>query len=282
MIQTILWDVDGTLLDFGAAERAAMTSLYRDFGLGTCTEDALRRYSQLNKTYWERLERREITKPELLVRRFQDFFGAEGLSVDAAAFNAAYQARLGETAIPRDDSVALVTSLRGRVRQYVVSNGTVQAQTAKLRRSGLDRLMDGIFLSEKIGAEKPDIAFFDAVFAAIGPVEKEEVLIVGTPSPATSRAGKTPASGPAGTPPPAGKVPSLTIPSGTSTRSWPCCKKSEFTKKKLLGAGTFSALSCKAILRKPQPCKRRSKICRTTGAVTGSISRTCLSASLFL
>ena len=99
--------------------------------------------------------------------------------MDAAAFNAAYQARLGETAIPRDDSVALVASLRGRVRQYVVSNGTVQAQTAKLRRSGLDRLMDGIFLSEKIGAEKPDIAFFDAVFAAIGPVEKEEVLIVG-------------------------------------------------------------------------------------------------------
>lgn len=105
MIKTILWDVDGTLLDFGAAERAAILSLYRDFGLGTCTEDALRRYSQLNKTYWERLERREITKPVLLVRRFQDFFGAEGLSVDAAAFNAAYQTRLGETAIPRDDSV---------------------------------------------------------------------------------------------------------------------------------------------------------------------------------
>ena len=179
MIKTILWDVDGTLLDFGAAERAAMLSLYREFGLGTCTEDALRRYSQLNKAYWERLERREITKSELLVRRFQDFFGAEGLTVDAVAFNAAYQARLGETAIPRDDSVALVASLRGRVRQYVVSNGTVQAQTAKLRRSGLDRLMDGIFLSEKIGAEKPDIAFFDVVFAAIGPVAKEEVLIVG-------------------------------------------------------------------------------------------------------
>ena len=124
MIKTILWDVDGTLLDFGAAERAAMTALYREFGLGTCTEDALRRYSQLNKAYWERLERREITKSELLVRRFQDFFGAEGLTVDAPAFNAAYQARLGETAIPRDDSVALVASLRGRVRQYEIGRAS--------------------------------------------------------------------------------------------------------------------------------------------------------------
>ena len=55
MIKTILWDVDGTLLDFGAAERAAILSLYRDFGLGGCTEDALSLYSRLNKAYWESL-----------------------------------------------------------------------------------------------------------------------------------------------------------------------------------------------------------------------------------
>ena len=179
MIRTILWDVDGTLLDFAAAERAAMTSLYRDFGLGNCSGEALARYSAINRDYWERLARGEIGRGELLVRRFQDFFGAEGLAVDAPAFNAAYQARLGETAVPREDSVALVSSLRGRVRQYVVSNGTVTAQRAKLRRSGLDALMDGIFLSEEIGAEKPDRAFFTAVFATIGPVDKAETLIVG-------------------------------------------------------------------------------------------------------
>ena len=179
MYKAILWYVDGTLLNFLKSENAAIKECFQHFGLPECTDEMVGVYSAINEGYWKLLERGEITKPELLVRRFQDFFGAEGLSVDAAAFNAAYQTRLGETAIPRDDSVALVTSLRGRVRQYVVSNGTVQAQTAKLRRSGLDRLMDGVFLSERIGAEKPDIAFFDAVFAAIGPVEKEEVLIVG-------------------------------------------------------------------------------------------------------
>lgn len=179
MIRTILWDVDGTLLDFAAAERAAMEGLYRDFGLGDCSGEALGRYSAINRRYWESLERGEITKPELLVRRFQDFFRGEGLAVDAEAFNAAYQSRLGTTAVPRDDSVELVRSLRGRVRQYAVSNGTVIAQTRKLRRSGLDALMDGVFLSEKLGAEKPDAAFFDAVFAAIGTVERGEVMIVG-------------------------------------------------------------------------------------------------------
>ena len=45
MITTILWDVDRTLLDFDAAERAAVQSLYIEFGLGECSEEALARYS---------------------------------------------------------------------------------------------------------------------------------------------------------------------------------------------------------------------------------------------
>ena len=65
------------------------------------------------------------------------------------------------------------------MRQCVVSNGTVVAQTKKLTRSGLGALMDGVFLSEQLGAEKPKKEFFDQVFAAIGPVEKGETMIVG-------------------------------------------------------------------------------------------------------
>lgn len=79
----------------------------------------------------------------------------------------------------RDDSYEIVKSLRGKVRQCVVSNGTVVAQTKKLTRSGLGALMDGVFLSEQLGAEKPKKEFFDQVFAAIGPVEKSETMIVG-------------------------------------------------------------------------------------------------------
>ena len=48
---TILWDVDGTLLDFGAAEEAAIRSLFADFGLGECTDAMLARYSEINRNY---------------------------------------------------------------------------------------------------------------------------------------------------------------------------------------------------------------------------------------
>ena len=177
---TILWDVDGTLLDFGAAEEAAIRSLFADFGLGVCTDAMLARYSEINRNYWRALERGEMTKPEILTRRFEDFFAAEGLSGPSPAeFNAAYQTRLGDTIVYCDGSDKLVASLRGKVRQYAVSNGTVAAQTRKLARSGFDRLMDGIFLSERIGWEKPAKEFFDAVFREIGEERRAGSIIVG-------------------------------------------------------------------------------------------------------
>ncbi|MBQ9991635.1 MAG: YjjG family noncanonical pyrimidine nucleotidase [Lachnospiraceae bacterium] len=180
MIKVILWDVDGTLLDFHVAEREAIRSLFLEFGLGECTDAMLGRYSKINKGYWEQLEREEISKQQVLVGRFRDFFAEEGVDTSLAEeFNEAYQLSLGDTIVFRDDSLNIVKSLQGKVKQYVVSNGTIIAQTKKLKLSGLGELMDGIFLSEQLGVEKPNVKFFDQVFECIGKVEKNEVMIVG-------------------------------------------------------------------------------------------------------
>ena len=78
-----------------------------------------------------------------------------------------------------DNGYELVKDLHGQVKQYLVTNGSLQAQTRKLKRSGLGELFDGVFISEVVGAEKPSRAFFDAVLSAIGPVDKEELLLIG-------------------------------------------------------------------------------------------------------
>lgn len=180
MITTILWDVDGTLLNFEAAEKAAIRALFQEFGFGVCTDEMLKRYSQINKIYWERLERKEVTRQEVLEGRFRDFFAEEGLDVSAAPeFNECYQTSLGDTIVFYDDSYEIVKSLRGKVKQYVVSNGTITAQTKKIRVSGLGELMDGIFLSEQLGVEKPDVHFFEQVFAQTGLTDKTQIMIVG-------------------------------------------------------------------------------------------------------
>ncbi|MBR3130437.1 MAG: HAD-IA family hydrolase, partial [Clostridia bacterium] len=180
MITTILWDVDNTLLDFEAAQQAAIRALFESFGLGDCTDEMLDRYNEINNFYWQRLERNEITKPQVLLGRFEQFFGEYGIDASVAPeFNAKYQLQLGETIVYRDDSLNIVRSLKDRVKQYIVSNGTVAAQTKKLDRSKFGELMDGVFLSELLGIEKPNRAFFDKVFEAIRPADLREVMIVG-------------------------------------------------------------------------------------------------------
>ena len=180
MIKVILWDVDGTLLDFKKSEYAAFKKCFEIFELGECTDEMIGRYSVLNKEYWEMLERGEISKAELLTGRFQDFFQRENIETDCAfEFNKEYQLLLGETICFCDNSYELLKSLKGRIKQYAVTNGTKVAQDKKLKNSGFDKIFDGVFISEEVGTEKPGKDFFDYVFQEIGNYEKDEVMIVG-------------------------------------------------------------------------------------------------------
>ena len=180
MIKAILWDIDGTILDFIRAEHAAIKKCFEVFQLGECTDEMIARYSKINKGYWEKLERKEITKPELLVCRFRDFFARENIITDCAEkFNKEYQVRLGDTICFCDNSYELLKSLKGRVKQYAVTNGTKIAQDKKLSKSGLIEVFDDIFISEEVGYEKPDVRFFEHVWAKIGAYRPDEVMIVG-------------------------------------------------------------------------------------------------------
>lgn len=179
MIRAVLWDLDGTLLDFKAAESAAIQKCFRSFGFGECPDETVARYSAINVRYWEKLERGEMTRAGILTGRFREFLASCGLAADRAAdFNEAYEQALTDTVVFLPGALTVVEALRGRVRQCVVTNGNAVVQYPKLRRSGLDKLMDGVFVSEELGAEKPTKAFFDVVLTALA-LSPEECLIVG-------------------------------------------------------------------------------------------------------
>lgn len=179
-IKVILWDIDGTLLNFQAAEKYAIRACFAQFGLGECSDEMLADYSTINHSYWQRLERGELTKPQVLEGRFLEFFSKYGIDTGcAAAFNAQYQISLGDTFCFHEGGLETVQALRGKVRQYAVTNGTRIAQERKLKGSGLAELLDGVFISEILGIEKPGIGFFQQVWDQIGTYAPDEVMIVG-------------------------------------------------------------------------------------------------------
>lgn len=180
MMKVLLWDIDGTLLNFEEAEKNAIGSCFSIFEMGKCSEEMLHTYSKINKQYWQRLERGEVSKKEVLEGRFRDFFSLYEMDITkASVFNEEYQKRLGDTIVFYENGLEVVKELKGKILQYAVTNGTKVAQQRKLKNSGLDLLLDGIFISEDVGIEKPGKEFFSKVFEEVGSYPKEEILIVG-------------------------------------------------------------------------------------------------------
>lgn len=150
------------------------------FNLVECTDAMISRYAEINKRYWKRLEAGEITKEQVLLDRFSEFFQKEDICCDhVKEFNAEYQVRLGDKIFFNDNSKDLLERLNGRVKQYAVTNGTYIAQKRKLENSGLDVLFDDVFISDQIGFEKPDIRFFEYVWKKTGIYDEKDILIVG-------------------------------------------------------------------------------------------------------
>lgn len=180
MLKVLLWDVDGTLLNFLEAEKIGIRRGFARLGLGQCTNEMLADYSAINRRHWERLERGELTKAQVLEGRFLEFFTKYGIRTDCIAeFNRGYQVDLGETICFQDGAMEVLTSLAPLVKQYAVTNGTKLAQSRKLEKSGLNNILDGAFISEDVGAEKPSTAFFEAIWKTIGRYAPNEVMIIG-------------------------------------------------------------------------------------------------------
>lgn len=176
---SILWDVDGTLLDFLYSQKYAIRKCFWTAGL-EITEEQISRYSQINDEYWRRLELGEITKEELLTGRFTALFCEYGIEgVDVEAFRQEYQEALGSVYCFLDDSLTICKSLQGRFQQYVITNGVASTQRNKLKLSGLFEVMDDVFISEEAGYPKPQKEFFDYCLDRIREKDRTRILIVG-------------------------------------------------------------------------------------------------------
>lgn len=180
MYQYVFWDIDGTVLDFLASEACAIRALFQKYNIGVCSDEMLGLYSGINAKYWQMLERNELTKAEILIGRFREFFEKIGVDVSLAEnFNKDYQLALGDYVVFVDKAKEILLSQKGKYTLVAVTNGTKVAQEKKLRLSGLDKIFDAIFISECVGAEKPNKAFFDYVFEKLGITNKNEVLLIG-------------------------------------------------------------------------------------------------------
>ena len=175
---TVLFDADGTLLDFLRSEREAICGAVRRLGLELTDEQVLT-YSQINDSLWKRLERGEIEKPRLFVHRFELFCQHYGFPIDPEELSSIYFEELAQKGYFLPGAEELCERLLGHVRMVIVTNGDQRVQKSRYAKCELSRFMEGHFISDEIGYEKPDVRFFEAVARALPNFSRERTLIVG-------------------------------------------------------------------------------------------------------
>lgn len=176
----LLLDVDNTLLDFNAAERQALIDTLTHFEL-PCDAGACGVYHQVNGKLWAGLARGEISRSKLFAVRFARFLQAMGLPDNGKSreINDYYEEQLARHPDLIPGALNALEELAEVATLAVVSNGAARVQQARIRDSGIERYMDGVYISERVGATKPSAKSFDHALRDLGVTDRSRVLVVG-------------------------------------------------------------------------------------------------------
>ena len=175
---TLLMDADRTLFDFERSEAQALERTLQDFSL-PFSQEILMAYIQINEALWRKLELGEISRSWLQAARFEGLLQAIGAPGEPGQLNERYVEHLGEGNFLLPGAAQVCRRLSKTCRLVLVTNGLHKAQTRRFATSAIKPYFSGLFISEDLGCDKPDPAFFDAVLAALGNPPRRQLLVVG-------------------------------------------------------------------------------------------------------
>ena len=178
MYRFLFLDLDDTLLDFHRAEAIAIGKTFRDAGIPD-TPEMIDHYSRVNHRQWELLNAGKISREEVLTSRFEILFQECGIQANVDAVLALYEHYLaiGHYFLPGAEEI--LPYLAEKYQLYIASNGTAPVQDGRLKSAGILPMIQDVFISQRLGANKPSREFFERAFARIPGFRPEQALMIG-------------------------------------------------------------------------------------------------------
>ncbi len=156
MKNIFLVDADDTILDFHGASSRAIRVAFEESGIEWKQEYA-QEYRRINEGLWQALERKEMTRSELMERRFHIVLSQLGIrEVDGTEFNKRYLHYIATKPVYLDGAENFLIDLNKRGSVYIVTNGTAWIQDTRFKISKLLQYAKDVFISERVGFDKPD------------------------------------------------------------------------------------------------------------------------------
>lgn len=177
----IYFDLDDTLLDHGAAERAALADVHEHFSL--FSDVAPRKladvYHRVNSRQWMQYSRGELSREQLQRNRFEQTLQQLDLVADRHRDVGRFYMNCYRNHWQWIDGAK--SMYRQVSRQYpvgIVTNGFAETQRKKFEVFEFYDSADHVVISEDVGALKPDPRVFQYATDLTG-VSAEQILYVG-------------------------------------------------------------------------------------------------------
>lgn len=176
----LLFDADGTLFDYEAAERQALARSFEQAQL-PYGPDVLAHYQQINTQLWRDLEDGKTTAERVKVDRFSQLLSTLPVAAlpDPADFSARYLLNLGDCTHLILDAEFVLQQVGRRAHLALITNGLAAVQRSRLAKSGLADRFEAVIISEEVGVAKPDPRYFEIAFERMGYPPKELALVIG-------------------------------------------------------------------------------------------------------
>jgi 2-haloacid dehalogenase len=187
MYKAILFDLDGTLIDFEASVAHALREAFRHAGFEV--DDAAswdliwEAYTPIGDRYWRRCTQESWSRDQVIAYTMRDTLAALGMDKQGAPalaprLAAAYWDAFCRTACLNPGAREILERLAPHFRLGLVTNGEGEAQRGRLRAAELDGYFSCLVISEEAGYTKPAREIFDLALAKLG-VGAGEALYVG-------------------------------------------------------------------------------------------------------
>ena len=176
--ETILIDIDNTLLDFGAAETIAFKQLLDQLNI-EYSDELKAKYKTVNHQLWSDYEKGLIDSDAIKANRFARAFDAYDLNVNGVQMDAMYRENIENNNVIIKNAYELLNGLKDSHRLIIATNGIASSQYKRLDNAKMRDYFDFVAVSSELGATKPHQTFYDGILDVFPNLNPETTLILG-------------------------------------------------------------------------------------------------------
>lgn len=180
-ITDVFFDLDHTLWDFEKNSALAFETVFKIQNLDIDMSEFLPIYIPMNREYWERYRKDEISQKELRFGRLKDTFDLLKFNIDSdliVLLSEQYIHHLPTFNHLYEGTIEILDYLKTKYNLHIITNGFAEVQDNKLNNSYITHYFKTITNSEMAGVKKPNSLIFDFALD-LAQAKKENSIMIG-------------------------------------------------------------------------------------------------------